>query len=163
MGPTDWGLRLLFLECVCGPGRNDLRSVAPAKRAAPLDSLAAHPHALPGARARPREYSRERRRFVRLQSRFIRGCVVAHRLHGPARAVHDVHRDLRVALCEAIRAHSWCHSNLIRTATARDAQIAANRQRGHSRGRRGLHFRRGSNHADRAVVAVSPRDGADHG
>jgi acyl-[acyl-carrier-protein]-phospholipid O-acyltransferase / long-chain-fatty-acid--[acyl-carrier-protein] ligase len=40
-------------------GRNDLRRVAAARRAAPVWSLAAHPHALPRARARPREYSRK--------------------------------------------------------------------------------------------------------
>ena len=34
----------------------------------------------------------QRRRAVRLQSRFLRGRAVAHRLHGPARAVYHVRR-----------------------------------------------------------------------
>ena len=104
----------------------------------------------------------ERRRIVRLQSRFLRGRAPAHCFHGPAGAVYDVRRDLRVTPGQAIRAHPRSHSHFIRAATARHAQIAANRQRGHSRWRRGMHFRRGSNHADRAVVALSPRDGEDH-
>ena len=102
------------------------------------------------------------RRALRLQPRFLDGRAAADCLDRPAGAVPDVQGHLRTTLDETVRPYSRRHSHFIRTTSARNAPLAPDRQRSHPQRRSRLHFRRGPDHAHRAVAAVPARHGAHH-
>jgi acyl-[acyl-carrier-protein]-phospholipid O-acyltransferase/long-chain-fatty-acid--[acyl-carrier-protein] ligase len=104
-----------------------------ARRAAAVRALVADADSLPDSRAGPRSYPFEGRRAVRLQPRFLRGRPAVDRIDRSPGAVHDVSQPLRIALCETVRPHPRRHPDFVRTAAARDDQVAADRQRRHPR------------------------------
>ncbi len=65
-------------------------------------------------------------------------------------------------LPETLRQNPGRHPHFLRSTPARNDQIAANRQRGHSERRGRLHFCRGPNHPHRPPAAVPARFRAHH-
>ena len=160
--PLQFAAPHFLVTAVMTLAATDLRHVAVAGCVAAFPVVGAHADALSHSRRRPRQHSRQRRRAVRLQPRFVRGRAAAHRLHRPARALHHVQGHLRKTLGETVCENPPRHSHFVRTTSARNAQVAANRQRRHQQRRGRLHLCRRPDHAHRPTAAVPARLRAHH-